>query len=115
MCQCAGSSRISAGSFGVAWVKYAGLKNSPYKNLRKPICQKGPGSLLAFGIHGGQEAGVKFIEGVQFLSHLANVGDAKKAGDSSRIHHPSSVDRRGADYSRREPPHDSTVGWPGDA
>jgi O-acetylhomoserine (thiol)-lyase len=32
---------------------------------------------LTFGIRGGQTAGAKFIEGVQFLSHLANVGDAK--------------------------------------
>ena len=34
-------------------------------------------SILSFGIKGGQQAGKKFIEGVEFLSHLANVGDAK--------------------------------------
>lgn len=34
-------------------------------------------SILSFGIKGGQQVGKKFIEGVEFLSHLANVGDAK--------------------------------------
>ncbi|MBU55658.1 MAG: O-acetylhomoserine aminocarboxypropyltransferase/cysteine synthase [Arenicellales bacterium] len=73
----------------VAWVKYAGLKDSPYNELAKTYLPKGPGSLLAFGIHGGQEAGIKFIEGVQFLSHLANVGDAK-----TLVIHPASTTHR---------------------
>jgi O-acetylhomoserine (thiol)-lyase len=38
---------------------------------------KGAGSLLSFGIKGGFDAGVKFIEALQFVSHLANIGDAK--------------------------------------
>ena len=41
------------------------------------------------GIKGGQEAGVKFIEGVEFLSHLANVGDAK-----TLVIHPASTTHR---------------------
>ncbi len=73
----------------VAWVKYAGLKESPYHELAKTYLPKGPGSLLAFGIHGGQEAGIKFIEGVEFLSHLANVGDAK-----TLVIHPASTTHR---------------------
>ena len=73
----------------VAWVKYAGLENSPYHKLAKTYLPKGPGSLLAFGIHGGQKAGIKFIEGVQFLSHLANVGDAK-----TLVIHPASTTHR---------------------
>ena len=73
----------------VAWVKYAGLKDSPYYKLAKTYLPKGPGSLLAFGIHGGQKAGIKFIEEVQFLSHLANVGDAK-----TLVIHPASTTHR---------------------
>ena len=73
----------------VAWVKYAGLKDSPYHELAKTYLPKGPGSLLAFGIHGGQKAGIKFIEEVQFLSHLANVGDAK-----TLVIHPASTTHR---------------------
>ena len=44
---------------------------------------------MSFGIKGGQEAGTKFIEGVQFLSHLANVGDAK-----TLVIHPASTTHR---------------------
>ncbi len=44
---------------------------------------------MTFGIKGGQQAGVKFIEGVQFLSHLANVGDAK-----TLVIHPASTTHR---------------------
>ena len=73
----------------VAWVKYAGLKDSPYHKLAKTYLPKGPGSLLAFGIYGGQKAGIKFIEEVQFLSHLANVGDAK-----TLVIHPASTTHR---------------------
>jgi O-acetylhomoserine (thiol)-lyase len=50
---------------------------------------KGAGAIMTFGIKGGQGAGVKFIEGVEFLSHLANVGDAK-----SLVIHPASTTHR---------------------
>jgi O-acetylhomoserine (thiol)-lyase len=50
---------------------------------------KGAGSLLSFGIKGGYEAGVKFIEALQFVSHLANIGDAK-----SLVIHPASTTHR---------------------
>ena len=73
----------------VAWVKYAGLADSPYHNLAQKYLPRGPGGLLAFGIKGGQQAGVRFIEGVQFLSHLANVGDAK-----TLVIHPASTTHR---------------------
>jgi O-acetylhomoserine (thiol)-lyase len=73
----------------VAWVKYAGLADSPYHDLAQKYLPRGPGGLLAFGIKGGQQAGVRFIEGVQFLSHLANVGDAK-----TLVIHPASTTHR---------------------
>jgi len=73
----------------VAWVKYAGLPDSEYRSLARKYLPKGAGSILTFGIRGGQEAGAKFIEGAQFLSHLANVGDAK-----TLIIHPASTTHR---------------------
>jgi O-acetylhomoserine (thiol)-lyase len=56
---------------------------------------KGAGSLIAFGIKGGFDAGVKFIEALTFVSHLANIGDAK-SGDPSRVHDAPAAERRGA-------------------
>ena len=61
----------------VGWVNYPGLASSPYRELAKKYMPRGAGAIMSFGIKGGQQAGVKFIEGVEFLSHLANVGDAK--------------------------------------
>jgi O-acetylhomoserine (thiol)-lyase len=73
----------------VPWVKYAGLPDSEYNALAKKYLPKGAGSILTFGIRGGQAAGARFIEGVQFLSHLANVGDAK-----TLVIHPASTTHR---------------------
>ena len=61
----------------VSWVKYAGLPDNPYHELAQKYLPRGAGGVLTFGIKGGQEAGIRFIENAQFLSHLANVGDAK--------------------------------------
>lgn len=73
----------------VDWVKYAGLPDSEYNALAKKYLPKGAGSILTFGIKGGQQAGAKFIEGVEFFSHLANVGDAK-----TLVIHPASTTHR---------------------
>jgi O-acetylhomoserine (thiol)-lyase len=73
----------------VTWVKYAGLPDHPQHALARKYLPKGAGGVLTFGIKGGQSAGVKFIEGVQFLSHLANVGDAK-----TLVIHPASTTHR---------------------
>src|SRR5947207_1378457 len=61
----------------VAWVNYPGLESNRYYALTKRYMPKGAGALLSFGIKGGYDAGVKFIEALQFVSHLANIGDAK--------------------------------------
>ncbi len=61
----------------VAWVRYPGLKHDPYYDLAQKYTPRGASAILSFGIKGGQAAGARFIESVQFLSHLANVGDAK--------------------------------------
>ena len=73
----------------VSWVSYPGLRNSPYYDLARKYMPKGAGAIMTFGIKGGQPAGVKFIEGVEFLSHLANVGDAK-----TLVIHPASTTHR---------------------
>ena len=61
----------------VSWVNYPGLDNSPENERVKKYLPKGAGAILGFGIKGGLEAGKKFIEALELISHLANVGDAK--------------------------------------
>jgi O-acetylhomoserine (thiol)-lyase len=61
----------------VSWVNYPGLKSSPEQQRVKKYLPKGAGAILGFGIKGGVEAGKKFIESLELISHLANVGDAK--------------------------------------
>jgi O-acetylhomoserine (thiol)-lyase len=73
----------------VSWVSYPSLPSSQYYDLAKKYMPKGAGAIMTFGIKGGQEAGVKFIEGAQFMSHLANVGDAK-----TLVIHPASTTHR---------------------
>jgi O-acetylhomoserine (thiol)-lyase len=73
----------------VAWVNYPGLPDSRYHALAQKYLPRGAGSIFTFGIRGGMEAGVRFIESVQVLSHLANVGDAK-----SLVIHPASTTHR---------------------
>jgi len=73
----------------VQWVKYAGDPDNPYHELARKYLPRGAGAILTFGIKGGQAAGAKFIESVNFLSHLANVGDAK-----TLVIHPASTTHR---------------------
>ena len=61
----------------VSWVNYPGLDSSPEKARAKKYLPKGAGSIIGFGIKGGVEAGKKFINSLQLISHLANIGDAK--------------------------------------
>lgn len=70
----------------VSWVNYAGLKSSRYHALAKKYLPKGPGAVFSFGIKGGYDAGVKFVNALKIFSHLANVGDAR-----SLVIHPAST------------------------
>ena len=70
----------------VAWVNYPGLESSKYRGLSTRYLTRGAGGMLTFGIKGGLEAGARFIEHLQVISHLANVGDAK-----SLVIHPAST------------------------
>ena len=71
------------------WVNYAGLEDNPCYNLHRTYCPKGAGSVFTFGIRGGYEAGVKLVNGVKLISHLANVGDTR-----SLVIHPASTTHR---------------------
>jgi O-acetylhomoserine (thiol)-lyase len=63
---------------GVTWVKYAGLPDSPYYPLvQKYMGGNNAGGILSFGIKGGEEAGAKFIDALQLIVRLVNIGDAK--------------------------------------
>ena len=81
----------------VSWVNYPGLPQSQYHALAKKYLPKGAGSLLAFGIKGGFDAAVKFIESLTFVSHLANIGDAK-----SLVIHPASTTHRQLDEEQQK-------------
>ena len=73
----------------VSWVNYPGLDSSPDKERVKKYLPKGAGAILGFGIKGGSDAGRKFIDSLELISHLANIGDAK-----SLAIHPATTTHR---------------------
>ena len=73
----------------VAWVKYAGLPDSPYYQHAQKYTDGSPSGLMSFGIKGGFEAGVKFYDALQLFKRLVNIGDAK-----SLAAHPASTTHR---------------------
>ncbi|MBA4390230.1 MAG: O-acetylhomoserine aminocarboxypropyltransferase [Syntrophus sp. (in: bacteria)] len=70
----------------VTWVNYPGLDDHPSHGLANKYLGNRYGAIVGFGIKGGLEAGKKFINSVELLSHLANIGDAK-----SLVIHPAST------------------------
>ena len=70
----------------VAWVSHPSAPDHPDYELAKKILPKGRGSMIAFGIKGGKEAGTAFINNVKLASHLANVGDTR-----TLVIHPASA------------------------
>lgn len=73
----------------VEWVNYAGLTNSPYYDTCQKICGGRASGILSFGIKGGREAGARFIDALQLIYRLVNIGDAK-----SLACHPASTTHR---------------------
>ena len=67
-------------------VNYAGLKGSPYHQAHKTYAPKGAGAIVSFEIEGGIDAGVKFVDGLELHSHVANIGDVR-----SLVIHPAST------------------------
>ncbi|WP_313195907.1 O-acetylhomoserine aminocarboxypropyltransferase [Shinella zoogloeoides] len=73
----------------VSWVNYAGLETDPNHALQQRYSPKGAGAVFTFGLKGGYEAGKRFVEGLEMLSHLANIGDTR-----SLVIHPASTTHR---------------------
>ena len=70
----------------VDWLNHPMLESHPDHELAKTLLPKGCGAVFSFGIKGGREGGIKFIESLDVFSHLANIGDAK-----SLVIHPAST------------------------
>ncbi|MDR2000633.1 MAG: bifunctional O-acetylhomoserine aminocarboxypropyltransferase/cysteine synthase [Zoogloeaceae bacterium] len=73
----------------VSWVKYAGLSGHPEHALAKKYMGGRPAGILTFGIHGGREAGARFIDALKLITRLVNIGDAK-----SLACHPATTTHR---------------------
>ncbi len=73
----------------VAWVRYAGLEDSPYYELARKYTGGRPSALMTFGIKGGFDAGVKFYDALELFLRLVNIGDVK-----SLVVHPASTTHR---------------------
>jgi O-acetylhomoserine (thiol)-lyase len=85
----------------VGWVNYPGLPEHPQHALLKKQMRALDGEpmasgLLAFGVKGGAPAGVTFIEGAQFMSHLVNIGDTR-----TLISHPATTTHRQLDEAQQ--------------
>lgn len=70
----------------IAYVNYPELPNSPYKALADKYFPNGVGAVFTFGVKGGKEEGIKFVDALEIFSNLANVADAK-----SLVIHPAST------------------------
>lgn len=70
----------------VSWVNYPGLEGNKNYKLAQKYLPNGQGAIVGFGIRGGKESAIKFIENLKLHSHLANIGDAK-----SLVIHPAST------------------------
>jgi len=81
----------------VEWVNHPMLPDHPDHDLAKEILPKGCGAVFSFGIKGGRDAGIRFIEALSVFSHLANVGDAK-----SLVIHPASTTHHRMDAAALE-------------
>ena len=73
----------------VSWVSYAGRPEHENHALQQRYAPKGGGAVFTFGLKGGYESGVKFVEGLEMFSHLANIGDTR-----SLVIHPASTTHR---------------------
>jgi O-acetylhomoserine (thiol)-lyase len=73
----------------VAWVKYSGLESDANHTLQQKYARRGAGAVFTFGLKDGYEAGKRFVEGLEMVSHLANIGDTR-----SLVIHPASTTHR---------------------
>lgn len=73
----------------IDWVKYSGLESSPYYELAMKYMPKGQGGMMSFGLKGGVECGVKFMESLRLITQETHVADVR-----SCILHPASTTHR---------------------
>jgi len=73
----------------VKWVNYAGLPGDRYHDLAGRYMKGKPSAILSFGIEGGRDAGARFIDALQMIKRLVNIGDAK-----SLACHPATTTHR---------------------
>ncbi len=73
----------------VEWVNYPGLESHPDFHYAAERMPSGQGAIVGFGIRGGMDAGIRLINAVKMISHLANIGDAR-----TLIIHPASTTHR---------------------
>ncbi|WP_341937468.1 O-acetylhomoserine aminocarboxypropyltransferase/cysteine synthase family protein [Marinimicrobium sp. C2-29] len=73
----------------INWVNYAALPDSPYNALCQKISGGKASGILSFGIKGGKDSGAQFIDALQMILRLVNIGDAK-----SLACHPATTTHR---------------------
>ncbi len=81
----------------VSWVSFPIFMDNEWTPLAEKYLPEGPGAVFTFGLNGGYEAGVQFIDAVELASHLANVGDAK-----TLVIHPASTTHQQVPVEERE-------------
>ncbi len=81
----------------VSWVSFPIFADNQWTPLAEKYLPEGPGAVFTFGLQGGYEAGVQFIDTVELASHLANVGDAK-----TLVIHPASTTHQQVPVEERE-------------
>mgnify|MGYP001362338062 FL=1 len=73
----------------ISWVNYPGLKNNKYNNLANKYLPNGSCGVISFGIKGGREAAVKFMDGLKLAAIVVHVADARTG-----VLHPASTTHR---------------------
>ncbi|MEE9534260.1 MAG: O-acetylhomoserine aminocarboxypropyltransferase/cysteine synthase family protein [Acidimicrobiia bacterium] len=81
----------------VSWVSFPIFVDNQWTPLAEKYLPEGPGAVFTFGLQGGYEAGVQFIDAVELASHVANVGDAK-----TLVIHPASTTHQQVPMEERE-------------
>ncbi len=88
--------RFLAGHDAVSWIKFPIFTDNEWTPLAEKYTPAGPGAIFTFGLAGGYDAGVEFIENLELISHVANVGDAK-----TLVIHPASTTHQQVPESER--------------
>ena len=88
----------------IAWVKYPGLESDSQHELAKKYCPKGTCGVMCFGVKGGREASIKFMDSLQFATIATHVADCK----TLLLHPASHTHRQLTDEQLKE------AGIPGD-